>query len=565
MASVAHDHAATAPAAPTTNKSTISMMTMTVMIITTIVSLRGLASQAEFGWASIFYYLFAAVFFLIPFALVCAELASTFTKKGGIFRWCGEAFGGRWGFTAMFLEWATIIVWFPSVLIFGAVALAYSLRPETFDNSLANNKWYTLAVLLVVYWLSTLNSFRGIKSSALVSKWGGIIGTIIPGIVLIILGGIWWIKGEKIEMAGSSFLPDLSSISNLVLAASIFLFYAGMEMQAVHVNNMTNPRKQFPKAIFLSSIFIVFIFIVATLAIAVAVPREDISLTQSLLVAYNTLWASIGLSWMGEVMAVMVAIGVIGQVAVIIAGPSTGMLQVGKAGYLPPKLQETNKHDIQVPIILLQGVVVTILSLAIVVLPSVETAYQMVTQMATINYLMMCIIIYGSFIYLRKKYPVHVLPRGYKVPGGEGVAWFVAIFGIVGVLLALGLSFVPPDQIATGSPAVYVGILIAGAIVFLGIPLLVYQMRKPDWNNPNSGFEPFGELGVAPVGGGGGFHLHHDHKDVGSAPAAPATSTAADKTPPAPPTPPSSQAPVNPTHVVRSEETSPQPGDKTQG
>ena len=60
-------------------KALISTGAMTVMIITTVVSLRGLPSQAEFGIQSIFYYLFAAIVFLIPFSLVCAELASIYT------------------------------------------------------------------------------------------------------------------------------------------------------------------------------------------------------------------------------------------------------------------------------------------------------------------------------------------------------------------------------------------------------------------------------------------------------------------------------------------------------
>ena len=73
------------PNGSNTSKALISTGAMTVMI-TTVVSLRGLPSQAEFGIQSIFYYLFAALFFLIPFSLVCAELASTYTHSGGLYR-----------------------------------------------------------------------------------------------------------------------------------------------------------------------------------------------------------------------------------------------------------------------------------------------------------------------------------------------------------------------------------------------------------------------------------------------------------------------------------------------
>ena len=41
----------------------------------------------------------------------------------------------------------------------------------------------------------------------------------------------------------SSFFPDLTNFDNVVLAASIFLFYAGMEMGGIHVKDVNNPSK----------------------------------------------------------------------------------------------------------------------------------------------------------------------------------------------------------------------------------------------------------------------------------------------------------------------------------
>lgn len=162
--------------------ATLGMMSMAIMMVTTVLSLRGLASQAEYGYTSIFWYVLSALLFLIPFSLVCAELGSTYTRSGGLFRWCAEAFGPRWGWTAMYLEWMTVVIWFPSVLMFGAVSLAYVFWPETFDQHLASNVIYTLIIVLAVYWLSTFNCFRGLKSANKLSTYGGLFGTIIPGL-----------------------------------------------------------------------------------------------------------------------------------------------------------------------------------------------------------------------------------------------------------------------------------------------------------------------------------------------------------------------------------------------
>lgn len=469
---------------------TISMIAMTIMIVTTIVSLRGLPSQAEFGYGSIFYYLFAAIVFLIPFSLVCAELASTFTKSGGLFRWVSEGLGARWGWAAMYLEWQTVVIWFPSVLMFASVSLAYIFWPEAFDTKLAGNKIYTLIILLAVYWLSTINTFRGMKSANKLSTMGGLFGTIIPGTLLILLGIVYVAMGHHVELpTNQSFWPDFSKFNTLVLAAGIFLFYGGMEMQAVHINSMKNPAKDFPKAVLLATLIIIAIFVLATLAIGAVVPQKDINLLQSLLVAYNDLWATFGLGWMGHVMALLITFGVIGQVSVIIAGPSTGVLAVGKAGYLPTSLQKTNKNGIQTPILYIQAIFVTILTFVLVVLPSVQSAYQIMSQMATIIYLIMVVIIYVAAIRLRYTQPNKV--RGFKIPGGKFGIWFVTLVGIAGALVAMFLSFIPPAQIKTGSPATYIMILVIGVAIFFVIPFIVFAKRKESWKDPKTTFEPF--------------------------------------------------------------------------
>lgn len=468
----------------------LSMGAMAIMIVTNIVSMRGMASQAEYGYGSIFYYVFAALVFLVPYALVCAELASAYTRSGGLFRWCAEAFGPKWGWVAMYLEWQMVVIWFPAVLMFAAVALAYIFWPEAFDAKLAKNVIYTLIVVLAVYWGATFITFRGQKYANKLSTFGGLSGTIIPAGILIILGVIYLATGHTNYIpTNQPFFPNFADFGDIVLAASIFLFYAGMEMQAVHVPSMVNPSKNFPKACFIAVVAILAIFVFSTLAIGFAVPEKDINLLQSLLVAYNKLWGSIGLPWLGNVMALLIAVGALAQVTVVISAPSTGILAVGRAGFLPRKLQKVNKNGIQVPILWVQGIFVTVLALALVVLPSVESAYQVLSQMSTVLYLIMVIIIYGAFLRLRRTEPN--VKRGFRVPFGNVGKWVVFILGVLGALVAMFISFVPPAQIATGSPVVYVGIILVGVIVFVAFPFIVYAKRKPEWRDPNNDFYPF--------------------------------------------------------------------------
>lgn len=489
MANTTPSNTPTKPGKPRPSGALISTGAMTVMIITTVVSLRGLPSQAEFGIQSIFYYLFAAIVFLIPFSMVCAELASTYTHSGGLYRWVAEAFGPKWGWSAMYLEWQTLVIWFPAVLMFAAVSLAYIFWPESFDAKLSANKIYTLIVVLAVYWITNFIAFRGMKSSKILSTLGGLFGTIVPGAVLIILGVAYLCMGKPIMLTHESFFPDFTKIGTIVLAASIFLFYGGMEMNAVHVQNMKDPARQFPRAMFLAVAVIVLLFVFATLAIGFVVPAKDINLLASLLVAYNDLWAAVGVPWLGNVMALLITFGVIGQVSVIIAGPSTGLVAVGESGYLPRSLQNTNSRGVNKPILYVQAIFVSVLSLVLVVLPSVESAYQIMSQMATVIYLILVLMIYFAFIRLRRTQPQK--HRGFRVPGGKFGEVVVAGIGILGAIVAMILSFIPPSQINTGSPVVYVLIIFCGALLFFCVPLIVFSKRKPSWRNPQANFYPF--------------------------------------------------------------------------
>ena len=469
----------------------ITIGALAVMNIVAVVSLRGLPAEAEYGLSSIFYYVLAAVVFLIPVSLVAAELATGWPEQGGVFRWVGEAFGPRWAFVAMFMLFIEVSIWFPTVLTFGAVSLAYTGTEQNLDAQLSGNKAFVLAVVLVVYWLATFIAFRGAAAFSKVAQWGGIIGTIIPAAVLIVLGFSYYFAGNtpQIKMGWGELVPDFSNFSNVVLAASIFLFYAGMEMNAIHVKEVKNPTRDYPLAVLIAALGTVVIFVLGTLAIAFVVPQADINLTQSLLTSYNDMFEWAGIGWAGPIIAAMLLIGVLAGVVTWVAGPSSGLLSVAKAGYLPRFWQHTNKHGMGTHIMLFQALVVTALGLVYVVLPSVQAAYQILSQLTVILYLIMYMLMFGAAIYLRYTQPNR--PRPYHIPGGDVGMWLVGGLGFLGSLMAFVFSFIPPDQISVGSPAVYVGILAGGAAVFFILPLVIYALRKPHWRDPSSSFVPF--------------------------------------------------------------------------
>ena len=81
-------------------------------------------------------------------------------KQGGVFRWVGEAYGARTGFLAIWLQWIESTIWYPTVLTFGAVSIAFIGLNQHADMILASNKIFTLVVVLAIYWLATFISLK---------------------------------------------------------------------------------------------------------------------------------------------------------------------------------------------------------------------------------------------------------------------------------------------------------------------------------------------------------------------------------------------------------------------
>lgn len=452
---------------------------LAMMNVAAIASVRNWPTIAEYGFSSLFFFLIATLVFFIPTSLVSAELATAWPKTGGVFIWVKEAFGHRLGFLAIWLLWIENVIWYPTLLSFIAGTAAYMISP-----ALASNPWFLVTTMLLVFWGVTLLNLLGMWTSGWISTVGAIAGTLIPGIVIITLGCAWIFQGSPLHITFSfdHFIPDLSHPQQLVFFVGVLLSFCGMEMSAIHARSVKNPQKDYPKAIWISALIILVLSILGVLAIASVIPQKEINLTAGVIQALTTFLSAYQLQSILPWIALLIAIGAIGSLNTWVIGPSRGLLAAAESGDLPPFFRKHNKKEMPVTLLITQALIVTFLSLLFVWMPSINSAYWILTVLVTQIYLVMYLLMFAAAIKLRYKKPN--VERPYKIPGGNFGMWVTGLLGMASSLLALVIGFFPPAQIAAGTILFYVGFLLTGLILVCIAPSLILHFKTKKWDEP---------------------------------------------------------------------------------
>jgi amino acid transporter len=425
-----------------------------------------------FGLASVFLYVLPAFVFLVPVSLVAAELASGWS--GGVYNWVREGMSAPMGLLAVWCEFSQTIFYYPALLGYVGSTLAYVI-----DQRLAGNGIYTAVIIIVLFWAGVLVSSRGVSVVARLSSSGTLIGTLIPGAILVVLGLIYLLQGNQsaAPMSLHHVLPPWHGLPSIVLVVNSFFTYAGVEINAVHVDELRDPGREYPRSIFLAMGLVLAVFVFPTLAIAWVIPEHQISLTAGVMQAFNRLFTHFGLSFAVPLIAVALAVGALAGMIAWLDGPSQGLLRIGREqGYLPPFFQKVNRRGIEVHILAAQGAVITVIALLYAFVPTISRAYWIFTAMATQVYLIMYVLMFIAAVRLRRTQPNH--PRGYRVHS----LGLLCLLGGLSSVTAFVIGFVAPSQLGHQSPVVY-GLLILTGILLIGIipPLLLERLRKPGW------------------------------------------------------------------------------------
>lgn len=442
------------------NKHVLTVFSLTMMTIGSVDSIRNLPTTALLGSQLISFFVIGALFFLIPAALVSAELASTWPGSGGVYEWVKHAFGKKTGFLAIWLQWISNVIWYPTILSFVAASIGYLISP-----ALVNNPWYLWLVIVVCFWLATWVNLWGMRASAVLSNLCAISGLLLPMTLIIFLGITWVLSGNAIQIKfdSQSILPHWKDWSMISSLTAIILSFCGIEIATVHTNEVKHPQTAFPLALIYSVVIILITLVLGSLSIAVVLPEKEISLVAGIMQAFDAFFGHYQMSFMMPWVALMLVLGGFGGVNNWIIAPTKGLLIAAKDGNLPVFFQKENKAGAPEVLLKLQALIVSILSGIFLFMPTVNGSYWILTVMAAQLYMLMYFLMFAAIIKLRLKRNAD--KPAFQIPGGLLGLFLISGIGMIGVISTFFISFLPPSDINVGSIFNFELILLLGLLI----------------------------------------------------------------------------------------------------
>ncbi|MGZ4858173.1 MAG: APC family permease [Candidatus Angelobacter sp.] len=438
--------------------------------IAAVLGPRWIAAAAHNGTSSISLWVLAAVLFFLPTALIIIELSTRYPAEGGLYVWSKEAFGDFHGFVAGWAYWIYTFFYFPGLLTASVAMSVYIGGPKY--AWLAHDKqylfWASLGLLLIAVVLNLI----GLNIGKWLQNAGGV-STYLPLMMLVGIGAYLAMhRGSATQFSWKSSLP-VWNWDTVNFWSSIAFAFTGMELVCAMSEEVREPRKTFPRAIYASAALIAMIYIVGTIALLWLLPAEQVDVRNGVFQGITMGSAALGIAWFGMLAALLVTVGNAGGVGATVAGVARVPFVAGIDHYLPAffgKIHSKWKTP-YVSILIQAGISALILILSQINATILE-AYQSLVDIAIILYFLPFLYMYASVIKLAYRPDRAASEQAVLVPGGKAGVWIAGSLGFIITLGSMILAVIPPGGVA--NKAIFELKIIGTTMVCIAIGLLLY-------------------------------------------------------------------------------------------
>jgi len=438
--------------------------------IVTILGPRWVAAAGHNGASSVSLWVSAALFFFMPTAFVIVELSTRFPVEGGLYAWSKEAFGEFHGFVAGWTYWVYTFFYFPGLLMASAAMAAYIGGSRA--AHLAQNRTFLMVGSFSILIVAVVLNIIGLHIGKWLQNAGGV-GTYIPLMMLVGMGGyLWHAHGSATHFTLRSMLPTWN-FGTVNFWPQIAFAFTGMELCTAMSEEVKDPRRTFPRAIFGSGILISLIYIAGTVALLNMLPANVVDPKSGVFQAMTAGSTMLGIAFFGIVAAALVTVGNAGGVGSTVAGIARVPFVVGIDRYLPAAFGKIHsKWKTPWVSILVQATISGAILLLIQVNETANSAYQILVDAAVILYFIPFLYMYAAVIKLAYRKDRAANQEAVLIPGGRTGVWIAGLMGLLVVVVGIVLSLIPPDESA--NKWVFEVKLVGGTAASVAIGLVLY-------------------------------------------------------------------------------------------
>lgn len=460
----------------TARRRVMGLVDVTLFTVSAMLVVDQLTASASIGTDTIGWWLLAIVFFLVPYGLITAELATTYPEQGGIYVWAKRAFGRRWAARTTYWYWVNVGLWMPSVfLLFAGLFCQLFIHRWT---DWPAGKWPQVAIALALTWAVVGVGIMRLE----IGKWVNNIGAILKVAIIFALGagGIFFAirHGSANTIDGGSFLPSLD-VTKSYLPVIIYLLM-GFELVSSMAGEVKDPQKQLPRALLTSGASIAFLYVFATVGILLALPLGKLELVQGLIETFREIFGRTGL---GEVVVYILGIGALytyfTNMTTWTMGANRAAAEAANDGELPKILaREHPVHKTPVAAFLITGLISTgVLIGTALFISSQDNLFFAIFAASSVIFLLPYLLMFPAVAVLRRKDPDRERP--FRIPGGDRVVIALATLTTL-VIAAATVLFLWPEIPHAPAEWSYTGPLLAIVVVALAVgEAIIWRMAHP--------------------------------------------------------------------------------------
>lgn len=486
-------------------------ISLTALILMTFTTIYGFANTTvayeQMGYASIFWYILAALLFFLPSALMFAEYGSAFKEaKGGIYSWLAGSIGEKWAFIGTFIWLSSWIIWMVSTA--SKVWIPFSTVIFGSDQT---QTWHFLSLtstetvaLLGIAWiiLVTFLASHGMSSIAKISSVGGVFVMLLT--VIFALTSIVILFANHGQLAQpitgvESFIkspnPDFTSPVALISFVVYAVFaYAGSETMGGITDSLHKPEKTFPKGLIISTVVIgicyslsIFLWGISTNWHQV-LGNQSVNLGNITYVLMDNLGLVLGNS-LGLTAATAATIGhlfarfsglsmfmaYMGSFFILIYSPLKSFVLGSSADLWPARMTKRNKHGMPAFSMWIQAVVVGFIIFIVAFGGSgAQKFYLILTDMGNISTTFPYLFLVAAFPFFKKRTD---LERPFEIFTNKKLTMTITVLVMIVLVGGIGFTGIQPIMDHDYQTALYT---ILGPFIFGGIAWWFYAsaMRR---------------------------------------------------------------------------------------